>query len=204
MSLLLAIKFHYDLGKVLYSICEGKDVGDRDTIFLIASQINHGKEWILKDKDLSIAVAKLNMKAGKKAIDGCDHKTAYSYLSVALSLLPEDHWESNYDLSLRSNYLMASTANSSDKTDESELILRRISERARCFEDKLPCYLLRNKSKFLQHSPLFDLTSFESLNFLFLFSPPSKGQSERCLRHMHIRLKSTWRDHSKCSYAHGC
>ncbi len=102
MSLLVAIKFHYDLGKVLYSICEGKDVGDRDTIFLIASQINHGKEWILKDKDLSIAVAKLNMKAGKKAIDGCDHKTAYSYLRAAQSLLPKDHWdwESNYDLSL--------------------------------------------------------------------------------------------------------
>jgi predicted ATPase len=147
MSLLVAIKFHYDLGKVLCLIYEEKDVGD--TIFLTASQINHGKEWILKDKDLSIAVAKLNMKAGKKAIDGCDHKTAYSYLSAALSLLPEDHWESNYNLSLRLSFSMASTANASGKTDESELILRRISERARCFEDKLPSYLLLTESECL-------------------------------------------------------
>ena len=84
------------------SICESKDEGEGDTIFFIASQINHGKEWILQDKDLSISVAKLNMMAGKEAIDGCDPKTAYSYFGVALTLLPEDHWESNYDLSLRS------------------------------------------------------------------------------------------------------
>ena len=141
------IKFHYDLGKVLYYICAGKDEGN--TIYLIASQINHGKDWILKDRDLSIAVAKLNMMAGKKAIDGCDHKTAYSYFGAALSLLPEDHWESNYDLSLRSNFLMASAANSFCQYDETEPILRKIFERARCLEDKLPSYFLLSQSKCL-------------------------------------------------------
>ena len=144
----------------MYSICEGGGVGDGDTIFFIASQINHGKEWILKDKDLSIAVAKLNMKAGKKAIDCYLHKTAYSYLSAALPLLPEDHWESNYDLSLRLTFLMAGAANSSGKDDVAELILRKISEKARCFEDKLPCYFLLSQSKFLECFLLSDLASF--------------------------------------------
>eukprot|EP00986_Skeletonema_menzelii_P020632 scaffold31864_cov394-Skeletonema_menzelii.AAC.1 len=46
-------QFHYDLGKALYSICNRKGVGDTVSL-AIASQINHGKEWILKDKDLSI------------------------------------------------------------------------------------------------------------------------------------------------------
>ena len=145
----------------MYSICESRDVGD--TIFLIASQINHGKDWILKDKDLSIVVAKLNIKAGKKAIDGCDHKTAHSYLSAALSLLPEDHWESNYDLSLGLNFLTASAANSSGKAGEAgeaELILRRMSKRARCLEDKLPCNLLLSESECLERSLLSDLASF--------------------------------------------
>ena len=130
----------------MYSICDGKDV--EDTIFIaIANQINHGKEWISKDKDLSIAVAQLNMKAGKKAIDGCDHTTAYSYLRTAISLLPEGHWDSHYDLSLRLNFLMASAANSTSQYDKAELVLRNIFKKARCLDDQLPSYLLLNESK---------------------------------------------------------
>eukprot|EP00984_Skeletonema_dohrnii_P000513 scaffold169_cov122-Skeletonema_dohrnii-CCMP3373.AAC.1 len=145
-------QFHYDLGKVLYSSCDGKDVGD--TVFLpIASQINHGKEWILKDNEFSIAIAELNMKAGKKAIDGCDDKTAYSYLGVAVSLLPEDHWESHYDLSLRIYFLMASAANSTCRDDEAELFLQKIFEKARCLDDQLPSYLLLNEIVLSQGNP---------------------------------------------------
>eukprot|EP00986_Skeletonema_menzelii_P013731 scaffold8266_cov272-Skeletonema_menzelii.AAC.1 len=33
-----------------------------------------------ENKDLTIGIAVLNMKAGTKALDGCNHKTAYSYL----------------------------------------------------------------------------------------------------------------------------
>ena len=160
---------------MLHSICEGKDVGD--TIFFIASQINHGKEWILKDRDLRIAIAELNMKAGKKAIDGCDHRTAYSYLGAALSFLPEDRWESHYDLSLRLNFLMASAANSSCQYDEAVLILRGISEKTRCLEDKLPCYLLLNESECCLERSLICLILLCVLLLiaLFLFSPPSAG-----------------------------
>mmetsp|Transcript_23122 Transcript_23122/g.33019 ORF Transcript_23122/g.33019 Transcript_23122/m.33019 type:complete len:804 (-) Transcript_23122:247-2658(-) len=133
-------QLHYKLGKTLYSICEGKDVGN--TIFLIASQINHGKEFIEKDDALRIPVAKLNMKAGKMAFDGCDHKMAYHYFVAALSLLPDDSWESNYDLSLRLNFMTARAANSSCRYDEAELTLRTIFERAWCLNDKLPSYFL--------------------------------------------------------------
>jgi predicted ATPase len=130
----------------LYSSCDGKVV--EDAIFLpIASQINHGKEWILKDNKFSIAIAELNMKAGKKALDGCDDKTAYSYLGTALSLLPRDHWESHYDLSLRIYFLMASAANSTCRDDEAELTLQKIFEKAQCLDDQLPSYLLLNESK---------------------------------------------------------
>ena len=68
------------MGKVLYSVCNSEDI--EDTIFPMTSQINHGKEWLLEDKDLRIAIAELNMKAGEIAIDGCDHRTAYSCLGA--------------------------------------------------------------------------------------------------------------------------
>jgi len=37
-------KFHYKLGIIMNSNCDGKDVGD--TIFVIASQINYGEECV--------------------------------------------------------------------------------------------------------------------------------------------------------------
>jgi hypothetical protein len=198
------MKFHYDLGKVLYSVCEGKDVGV--AIFFIASQINHGREWILKDRDLSIAIAELNMNAGKKAIDGCDHKTAHSYLRAASSFLREGHWENHYDLSLRLSFLMASAANSSCHYDEAELILRRISEKARCLEDKLPCYLLLNRSECSLPRSCFYLIFRCTLllNTSFLSSPPGTGQPERCLRCMRFHFEPTWGDHSDIGYSRGC
>ena len=137
------------MGKTLYSICEGKDVGN--TIFLIASQINHGKEFIETDDTLRIPVAKLNMKAGKKALDGCDHKMAYFYFLAAISFLPDDGWESYYDLSLRLNLSMARAANSSCQYDEAELTLQRICKRARCLQDKLPAYFLLVTSECLSY-----------------------------------------------------
>ena len=139
-----AMKFHYHLGKVLYSFfCDGKDARDTmDTIYLIASQINHGKEWILSDNDLRIGIAELNMKAGKKALNGCDHKTAYSYYYASLSLLPNDHWGKHYDLSLRLSFLKASVAKSTCHYDEAIIFLRKIIEKARCLDDQLPSYVL--------------------------------------------------------------
>ncbi len=139
------MQLHYNLGKTLYSVCDGKDVGD--TIFLIASQINHGKEWIEKDGALCLPVAKLNMKAGMMALDGCDHKTAYYFFLVAGSFLPSDSWESYYDLSLRLNFLIARAANASCKYDEAEATLKMIFEKARCIQDKLPAYGLLVESK---------------------------------------------------------
>ena len=135
------------MGKTLYSICEGKDVGS--TIFLIASQINHGKEFIEKDDELRITVAKLNMKAGKLALDGCDHTMAYNYFLASVAYLPEDGWESNYGLSLRLNFLMARAANSSCRYNEVELTLQTIFKRARCLQDKLPAYFLQATSECL-------------------------------------------------------
>ena len=133
-------QFHYDLGKALLSVCDGRNVGD--TILVIASQINHGKESIQKNDELCISMAELNMAAGKKAIESCRHKEAYSYLNNALSLLPDDHWNSNYDLSLRVSFMMASAANSSSMYDEAEMLLQRIFEKGRCTTDKLPSYHL--------------------------------------------------------------
>ena len=132
----------------MYSNCEGIDQGD--AVFVIASQINHGLDLLdEEDELLRMPVADLNIKAGEKALDGCDHKTAYFYFIAALSLLPDDNWESHYDLSLRLNFFMARASFSTCKYSEAELILHTICEKARCLHDKLAAYVLLGESEFI-------------------------------------------------------
>lgn len=45
--------------------------------------------------------ATLNLKAGRRAIDLCDYNSALKLLESGMSLLPDDHWKSEYDLSLQ-------------------------------------------------------------------------------------------------------
>ena len=171
----------------MYQFCDSTDdVGN--TILLTASQINHGKEWIIKDKNLSIDIAELNMKAGKKALDGCDHKTAYSYLMFAVSLLPEDHWERHYDLSLRLNFLTAGAANSCCIYDEAEQILRKGLSHARCLDDQLPSYILLSQSKCrMGYALLLFLSHLTSTNLRFLLqSSKRREKSTMCTIHVHL------------------
>jgi hypothetical protein len=103
----------------------------------------------MKNRELRISVVTLNMKAGKRALDGCSPNTAYSYLSTSSSFLPEDHWESYHDLSLRLSFLMASAAYYCCNYEEAELTLRRIFDKALSIKDKLPAYSLLGTSEFL-------------------------------------------------------
>ena len=153
---------------------------------MIATQINHGKESIPKDDELCLPIVKLNMSAGKMAIDSCRHKTAYAHLKVASSLLPNDHWESHYDMSLRLGFMMASAANSSCKYDDAENILRSILKEARCTKDKLPSYFLLSQSKCIILNCLLALTDHLITTYLTptnkissspLYSLPGTGQS---------------------------
>ena len=140
------------------------------------------------------------MKAGKKALDGCDHKTAYSYLMFAVSLLPEDHWDRHYDLSLHLNLLLAGAANSCCQYDEAEQFLHRGLSHARCLEDQLPSYILLSQSKSrMGYFLLFPSLLLASTNQPdhFCRSLPSAGQSERCVRYVFICLSRAWRIHSR-------
>mmetsp|Transcript_7945 Transcript_7945/g.17919 ORF Transcript_7945/g.17919 Transcript_7945/m.17919 type:complete len:1329 (+) Transcript_7945:91-4077(+) len=132
---------HYSLGKSLYSMTKGKDVDD--IIFSIADQINHGIDSLpLRSPESRVDLAKLNEMAGVKAVECSDYVTARSYLSIALSLLPTDHWKSHYDQSLRLSFLLAKSAYSRGDVMKAQGILQEILRECSCIEDKLPAYFL--------------------------------------------------------------
>ena len=143
-------QYHYSLGKSLYLMTKGKDVDDiNGIIFSIADQINYGIEISpAQNPESRIDLANLNEMAGVKAVDCSDYVTAHSYLSIALSLLPTDHWKSHFDQSLRLSFLLAKSAYSRGDVKEAQGILHEILGECRCIEDKLPAYFLLVTSKY--------------------------------------------------------
>jgi predicted ATPase len=66
-----------------------------NSIFIIVGNMNQGIR-LIKTRAQTHEVARLNLKAGKKAIAS----SAAKYLLVGISLLNDDSWNSEYDLSL--------------------------------------------------------------------------------------------------------
>ncbi|KAL7543351.1 hypothetical protein ACHAXR_012671 [Thalassiosira sp. AJA248-18] len=135
-------KYHYNLGMLLYSTTKGSDIDD--IVFSIADQINHGidDDSSVKSPDLRIDLADLNEMAGAKAVDCSDNVTSRSYLNIALSLLPSDHWKSHYNRSLRLSFLLAKASYLCGDVKKAQGILQEILGECHCIEDKLPAYSL--------------------------------------------------------------
>ncbi|KAL7527350.1 hypothetical protein ACHAXR_001907, partial [Thalassiosira sp. AJA248-18] len=130
-------QFRYDLGILLYSISKHHDLGSNAT-FQIADQLNHDLSLI--QPAMQLDVAELNFRAGSMAMDGSDFTTAYSYLTNALSLLPEDHWSGNYDFSMRLYFLRANATYSCGHTEEAIESLTKLLDEGRRIEDKLDAH----------------------------------------------------------------
>ena len=78
-----------------------QDSGVNNIVFSIADQLNKGEaEGSPQCPDAKLDLARLNETAGVKAMELSDYVTAHSYLDTTLALLPEEHWESHYDLRL--------------------------------------------------------------------------------------------------------
>ena len=63
----------------------------------MVDQINHGTSYLSSKK--RITMAGLNHGAASKAVGNSNFAAAFFYSNVAMRLLPENHWESHYDLS---------------------------------------------------------------------------------------------------------
>ena len=128
-------QFHYDLGMLLHSAMKGQDMGS--AIFLIVNQINHGSPALIQSS-MKVDISELNYMAGLRAMSLQDNQTANSYLSVALSLLPENHWTDHYDLSLKMHTLAANVTYTCGNTKQACLLLKKvISEKRPSLENKL-------------------------------------------------------------------
>jgi len=142
MHIATPFSFHCMLGEALRSISKGDGLDD-NTVITIADQINHNLDALRQSgSSMRLEVASLNYMAGVAAMSRSDNDTASAYLSVSLQLLPDDHWQSSYRLSLKLYIATAKVACSSGYMDKSDAALKVIFKEATSLEDKLEAYYL--------------------------------------------------------------
>ena len=125
--------FTYGLSLASLSIQESSD----DILFIAVNQLNLGGPVTVQDPSQSHTVALMNLKAGKKAMEMSDFKTASSYLNHGISFLREHHWKEHYGLSLELFELSAKCALTNGDHNRVKLLVEEVLEATQSFEDKL-------------------------------------------------------------------
>jgi diguanylate cyclase (GGDEF)-like protein len=87
---------HFRIGMLFFDKTSSDKLTSR--IFYITDQLNQGRRR-MKTRENRLSLADLNLKAGIKAKDASAYSAAVDYLSIGIGLLPEDAWQSKYDLS---------------------------------------------------------------------------------------------------------
>jgi len=111
-------------------------------LFGIADCIDADTNGGLLNSDLSdiLMVSNLNKIAGKKAAKNSDFGRATGYLQTALSLLPQDHWETRYRLSIELHLTLAQCAHATSNLDLAKKSLREIIDHGRELNDTLDAH----------------------------------------------------------------
>eukprot|EP00804_Cyclotella_cryptica_P018958 CCRYP_006467-RB/>CCRYP_006467-RB protein AED:0.02 eAED:0.02 QI:225/1/1/1/0.66/0.5/4/29/1413 len=139
-------QYHFDLGIALQQV--GGD------ILAAATQINRGLPLFAQDDSRRITIVNLNYQAGLQPMNCCDFTAAYSYLTTAFSLLPNDSWSAHYDLTLKCHFQLAKAAYGCGHAKRAQQICENIIECAKCLEDTLETYSLLVSTICLAHKDL--------------------------------------------------
>jgi predicted ATPase/signal transduction histidine kinase len=122
-----------------------------ENVFDIVNQLNIGVEFITEQEE-KYKLAQLNLMAARKAKAASAYEAAVMQLRVGLKLLPENSWQTNYDLTLalyveavEAEYL---TTNYERSATVAEVVLQQAStllERVKVYELQIQFYMAQNQ-----------------------------------------------------------
>ena len=91
-------KLRIHLGRFLMGSFSKED--QDKNVFILVNLLNAGNISLPAADANRIFLAELNLKAGTKSLRAAAYTSATVYLDRGINLLPEDHWDKQYDLSL--------------------------------------------------------------------------------------------------------
>lgn len=127
---------HLSIGRHLLQEMNQEEIEEH--IFIVAKQFCMGFQVIEEDEKETVSA--LLLRAGEKSAKSSAFAAASSYFAMGTSLLREDHWISQYELSLRLYNAAAEMECCRGHARETDKLVNAILVHARTFGDRLRAY----------------------------------------------------------------
>ncbi|NEO42074.1 MAG: AAA family ATPase [Moorea sp. SIOASIH] len=141
---------HLQIGRLLLQNIKDNELDNQ--IFDIVNQLNEGSALITEELEKN-ELAKLNLKAGKKAKASTAYESALRYLDTALELLTENSWEDQYQFTLELQVEMLEALYLNTKWERIEALSATILPKVSNILDQVKIYELAILSYYAQFQP---------------------------------------------------
>ncbi|NEO18950.1 MULTISPECIES: AAA family ATPase [unclassified Moorena] len=128
---------HLGIGKLLLQNKSSEE--SEQKLFEIVNQLNKGRELIEEQTERD-ELARLNLRAGKKAKSSAARQLGFNYLQTGLSLLGNQSWSQQYNLSLDLYVEAAEAAYTIANYDQMEPLTEIVLQKAQTLLDKVKVY----------------------------------------------------------------
>ncbi|MBK9498447.1 MAG: AAA family ATPase [Leptospiraceae bacterium] len=134
-------KNHFLIGKTYLSLTKAEDIDD--LVFTIVSQLNQGIVYITEDLERK-QLLELNVLAGNKSLASSAYDAALSFYTMAVSLLSENSWKTDYKKTLDLYIAKAQAEYLSTNFEMAEKTFELIMHHAERNLDKISVYELKS------------------------------------------------------------
>ncbi|MCP4996554.1 MAG: serine/threonine protein kinase, partial [Gammaproteobacteria bacterium] len=181
---------HWQMGQHLLAQIPLEQQEER--IFDIVNHLNQGRSLLANEADRSRLIG-LNLQAGQRAMAATAYGSALAYLAVGLALLPEDAWQTDYELTLHLYTLATEAAYLHGAFDQMEQFYETVLQQAhtpldqaKIYEISIDFYVSQGKLPEAIHTALHILSLFG----LHIPGQPEQSDVEHGMQEIQTTLAS--------------